>query len=70
VDGWAWSRSKSKTDPGPLIAASIAFRLGRRISLVRWSVFWRLPNVDYVEVSATKVCMVVARGVEAAGRSS
>ncbi len=24
VDRWAWSRSKSKTDPGPLIAASIA----------------------------------------------
>lgn len=23
VDRWAWSRSKSKTDPGPLIAASI-----------------------------------------------
>lgn len=24
VDRWAWSRSKSRTDPGPLIAASIA----------------------------------------------
>ncbi len=24
VDRWAWSRSKSKTDPGPLIASSIA----------------------------------------------
>lgn len=24
VDRWAWSRSKSKTDPGPLIAASIS----------------------------------------------
>lgn len=24
VDRWAWSRSKSKTDPGPLISASIA----------------------------------------------
>ncbi len=24
VDRWAWSRSKSKTDPGPLIACSIA----------------------------------------------
>lgn len=24
VDRWAWSRSKSKTDPGPVIAASIA----------------------------------------------
>jgi hypothetical protein len=24
VDRWAWSRSKSKTDPGPVIASSIA----------------------------------------------
>lgn len=26
VDRWAWSRSKSKTDPGPVIASSLALR--------------------------------------------
>ena len=39
VDRWAWSRSKSKTDPGPLIASSIALwsavdrNVGRRREL-------------------------------------
>jgi hypothetical protein len=39
VDRWAWSRSKSRTDPGPLIAASIGLWLASEKNLAAIEIF-------------------------------